>query len=392
MNRVPLAAALLGSVLTAGWTIGAGSKRSRRRVDHRGGTVKSILMLVSLFFFGACDDGIPSARPPPRTPDSATSERTALLHKRAQAAIATASDAVEIDGTTAVRIAFNAYSSCPLLDEHPVADPDLVAALAKCAVLKVRAATKEMERYPDAYQNDVDVAISKAEELADLAMEAAKKRGAAKKRTAEREAEQESASKTEAVQYEKDNAAFQVAQPICEKDFNLCKRKCDAEGQESGAYCAKLATILADKQKYDEAKAASEKACNVGFYTSRSCPFVAKMEAAKAGLESKRNSAFSDVVSIADGIASKIFLANTVSSMGGRRASQVPRMRLVISADIKETYCPAQKAAFEILGVQEFNRRAAAHCKDQPPSAIGLRGSEVNLPNECRSVFASACP
>ena len=119
---------------------------------------------------------------------------------------------------------------------------------------------------------------------------------------------------------------------------------------------------------------------------------IPKIEATKAGFGKKKESAFDEVARIADDIASKMFIATTATKIGGRAARAVPRMRLVIEASVKETYCPAKKEAMSVLATAEFSKMAAAHCKDEPPTAGGLSGSQVPLPNECRQVFASSCP
>jgi hypothetical protein len=222
--------------------------------------------------------------------------------------------------------------------------------------------------------------ITRGEHLAGLAVEAAKKRVT----------DREAAAKVRAAQEAKENEAFLAARPLCKKDAVTCKKKCDAGGDESGAYCMLVGMEYTDKLLFDEAKVAFAKACGVGFTSA--CPFVAKSEAWKTALEAKKKAAFADAATIVDDVASKIFIANTSAGLGGAAAARVPMMRKVIAADISERYCPARTSAVEVLGAAEFNRLAAAHCKDDPPSAQGLSGAQVSLPGECRQVFASLCP
>lgn len=66
-------------------------------------------------------------------------------------------------------------------------------------------------------------------------------------------------------------------------------------------------------------------------------------------------------------------------------------MRIHQEMLINDFYCPAKKEFVGNLGAAEFSKRAAAHCKDEPPMTSGLNGVEVKLTNECRAAFATVC-
>jgi len=54
-------------------------------------------------------------------------------------------------------------------------------------------------------------------------------------------------------------------------------------------------------------------------------------------------------------------------------------------------YCTARKEFIQRSSVQEFRKRATEHCKNDPPSAQGLSGAQVPLPQQCAAVFGMSC-
>jgi hypothetical protein len=315
---------------------------------------------------------------PQEKKDREAKAKAKTIVERGKVAVATAMKAIKTDGSPEVRSNFiSATTACGAIPEEPTADPKLLPYLARCAVDNVNVATKTMTA-ESLIANEPKIA--RAEKLAALAEEAANKR------VAEREVE----AKAKAAREEKENDAFVAAEPVCDKDLPACKKLCDAGGEASGAYCVYIGLKAGKAFQFDDAKAAFSKACSVGFTTA--CPHVAEAEAYKVKFEAKKSALFAEAASIADDVASKIFIANTSAGLGGAAASRVPMMRKVIAADIRDRYCPAKQDAVKLTGDAEFSRRAAAHCKDDPPTAGGLAGKQVSLPGECRQVFASGCP
>lgn len=58
---------------------------------------------------------------------------------------------------------------------------------------------------------------------------------------------------------------------------------------------------------------------------------------------------------------------------------------------VKDGFCPARKEFVKAAGQGAFTKRAAEHCKGEPPTESGVPGVGVTLTNECRSAFASGC-
>lgn len=347
--------------------------------------MKIVMMLVMLFVLTACDDAVP----PPRTPmvkpqsragtpseddDKPDMAKVKALVDRAHAAAVVAFDTITEAGEL-VKKEFDELDRCPLPKGTEKADPKMIAPLATCA-LKELADVLAKDPDPEMVLQS-SKKVARGEELARLAKASLEARKA-------EDAEQE--RKFEADQ----EALFVAAKATCEKDASTCKRKCDAGGHPAGPFCVFVASRLVKENKFEEARKALQTACKAG--VRQACELIPKLEATMANFPKKKQEAFAEVASVADDIASKMFVMSNAQKLGGRAARAVPRMRLVIQASIRETYCPAKKAAMDVLTLAEFSKMAAAKCKDDPPTGTGLSGSEVPLPNECRQVFASGCP
>ncbi|MEI9942197.1 MAG: hypothetical protein WDO69_33695 [Pseudomonadota bacterium] len=66
-------------------------------------------------------------------------------------------------------------------------------------------------------------------------------------------------------------------------------------------------------------------------------------------------------------------------------------MHLHLQMLVKDAYCPAKKECVDALGAASFNKRAIAHCKDDPPTESGIPGIGVPMTNECKAAFATGC-
>ncbi len=354
----------------------------------------------------ACDTGMPSpttpatmkppaqAKPAPDTntandPDADDSEeKSKALLKRALAAKEMALEAVKLDGSAEAREAMKTPDPCNgPLGRFGDANPDDIGMGAAC-VLELAQKLGEAKTRQDILNREP--LIKRMEMYAGGAMERAKKRSA-----------QVSASSGGDAEDDAVDTAVNKVEPECERSLPACEKRCRAAKEDSGPYCFVLATIKLtaaakthDPKDLQLAADALQIACNLKFGKS-SCETAAKTrelipKAAQSQGKAK-DDAFTEAANIADDIAAKVFIANTAAKLGGRAARQVPRMRLVIQEQTKEQFCPAKKTAIQVMGAAEFNKRAAAHCKDEPPTVGGLSGP-VSLPNECRAVFGTVCP
>lgn len=85
----------------------------------------------------------------------------------------------------------------------------------------------------------------------------------------------------------------------------------------------------------------------------------------------------------------------TVFAQVATRPSQranLQQVQAVNATTVTERYCPARRAFLRASSPAEFQRRAAAHCRDQPPTGQGLSGAQVTLTAECQQVYAIVCP
>jgi hypothetical protein len=62
------------------------------------------------------------------------------------------------------------------------------------------------------------------------------------------------------------------------------------------------------------------------------------------------------------------------------------------SGDHDRAVSPAEATFGQAAGVAKFTKRAARHCKDDPPTASELSGAEVVLNEQCAETSATACP
>jgi hypothetical protein len=133
-------------------------------------------MLITVgLLLGGCEDMPPPKPPRPTTrmsPELAKKQAQAL-RERAGAALEAALEAVKVDGAPGTKKTFDeTKNACMMLDDEPEADPKLVGVLARCAAEKARLVLS--------IGNDNQVVektplIERAEELAKLATEAARK-------------------------------------------------------------------------------------------------------------------------------------------------------------------------------------------------------------------------
>jgi hypothetical protein len=89
--------------------------------------------------------------------------------------------------------------------------------------------------------------------------------------------------------------------------------------------------------------------------------------------------------------AYKISFAERNFAPHPRTLRGIAGMRSYRAGLARDSYCPAKKEFVDVVGAGEFQKRAAAHCKDEAPTDVGVGGVQIVLTNECRAAFAVGC-
>jgi hypothetical protein len=136
------------------------------------------IILVALLLVGCGEMPAPKPTQPATTAlTEAAKRRGRALRERATVALETALEAVSADGRAETKKAFDeAKDACKKLGKEPEADPKLVGLLARCAANQARLV---LDTEDDRQVAENAPLVDRAEELAKLAVEAAKK-GAAR--------------------------------------------------------------------------------------------------------------------------------------------------------------------------------------------------------------------
>ena len=188
-----------------------------------------------------------------------------------------------------------------------------------------------------------------------------------------------------------ENAAVVAVADECAADLSGCKTKCDGG---DGTRCTALAIQLwhAPKPNLADAKVAMQKGCDAGVQVA--CTGAAKIDQEIKAAAAQIDSLWSNVIEAGDDLATKHFQIGMMAKLANRPhlVMQLQQMRTITASIISERYCPAKRAVVQATNAAEFTRRAAAHCKDEPPSAQGLSGASVSLTDECKQVYATSCP
>jgi hypothetical protein len=134
------------------------------------------------------------------------------------------------------------------------------------------------------------------------------------------------------------------------------------------------------------ARAALAKACDSGSMPT-ACQNVQKLDADAQAKAAQIDALWGAVVEVGDDFTQKRHVATLFAQMA--RPSQqykLQQIHAINAATVNEQYCPAKKAFLAEASATEFAKRAAAHCRDQPPTGNGLSGAQVTLTAECNSV------
>ncbi len=188
---------------------------------------------------------------------------------------------------------------------------------------------------------------------------------------------------------EAERGAIEAAKAECTANAGTCKTRCDAG---DGSHCVARAEQLRKASKFVEAKAVVAKACEKKIHTA--CLLGDQIDDDIAATGAKNDALWSEVQEVADDLARKQHQIEMVSKLANTQRLQVSaqRMRTIGAAIVTEKYCPARKNFVAHAGLAAFQKRASAHCKDDPPSASGLSGAQITLTAKCQGSFATACP
>jgi hypothetical protein len=110
-------------------------------------------------------------------------------------------------------------------------------------------------------------------------------------------------------------------------------------------------------------------------------------------MEANGTKLWAAVQAVGDRLAANRFTLATIlqARPTAKNVRDVATARAYEPKAINEEYCPSRREFIAQLGLDEFRKRAAAHCRDTPPTAQGLSGAQVPLPQQCTAVFGIAC-
>ncbi|MFO0740868.1 MAG: hypothetical protein U0270_33535 [Labilithrix sp.] len=184
-----------------------------------------------------------------------------------------------------------------------------------------------------------------------------------------------------------ESAKIDALDKECASSAAPCKTKCDAG---DGLACAALANKLEAEGKKADAQKATKKACDLSVQSA--CLAMKHDEAEKKKVDAKNDSAWQDVQENGDDLTRKQFQLEMFSKIAApHQQSKVAQMRVIVSANATEKFCPTKKSFIAAAGQSEFNRRATSHCRDEPPQASGLSGAQVTLTTQCQAAFSTGC-
>lgn len=121
----------------------------------------------------------------------------------------------------------------------------------------------------------------------------------------------------------------------------------------------------------------------------------AAKKAAAAQNAADADDAWQDLEQVGDQIAQNRFRASFARKYAPPTLRTERAIRAVTAYTrgmIDEQFCPAKKKFIKLAGSADYRRRAAAHCKDEPPTGSGVNGAEITLTSQCRVAFATPCP
>ena len=298
---------------------------------------------------------------------------------RAKAVQAAADEAVRLDGTPATAKVFQFIRSCRLprttcTESEAMAEQESAigaqAGLADWLVDRT-AGMSQQQAQIQGFAPDVEPALAQAETLVKAAKDAAQLlAGARAARKAELDASMAAAADCDA------------------QGPSHCNGKCDA-GEAQYCRVIGLGEWKGDPPNFSAARMLLGRACDGGAHVA--CEELPRLDADATRIPVQ---AWETVQAVGDRLAANRFTLATILQVRPtpKNVRDVATARALEPKMITDEYCPARASFVRLEGADAFRRRAAAHCKDTPPTAQGLTGAQVPLPQQCAVVYAISCP
>lgn len=222
----------------------------------------------------------------------------------------------------------------------------------------------------------------------DALLSEAEKLVAEAKRQAETNA---SARKSRGQQLAAEEASLDAATKACRQNATACKKECD---QGSSLSCAALGFMAwrSAPPRFAEASKLFDKACEQRLSTA--CLARENMKKDEESFETKAGVLWRAVEAPADTLALAPFRERFVREHANTRQNQAALARAAQyhAALFTNEFCPAKQEFISFAGASEYAKRAASHCKDEPPMGSGRGGEQVPQRAACEAIFARACP
>ncbi len=153
-----------------------------------------------------------------------------------------------------------------------------------------------------------------------------------------------------------------------------------ADGTISDPNATRLFEGLFPNSQYLDAKSAHDASAN---------------QAAAADRENRRLARiWEDVEEYGDDVAIKRFRARLARQISPSRQTMAgaARMEQHAQAILHDDFCPAKKRFIQASSRKVYDEWARNKCQNNPPTTSGRDGDEVTLTQDCRAVYATACP
>ena len=191
--------------------------------------------------------------------------------------------------------------------------------------------------------------------------------------------------------------AEKAAEEDCASDAAKCQADCKATPASDN--CWRLAVLITAGDPRVSKVGGNSMAFAIGNCKAgnqRGCTIADKID---SQMRTQVSDGWSQVTEVGDDLVQKQHLVDVARKWGNaqpRLQRQLPMMLALNQKEVAERYCPAKKAFVGLFaqqaGAVEFQKRAAAHCKNEAPHGEGVSGADVTLTSECVTVYATPCP